>query len=307
MSRNGQAFSIFLATFSLMSSCSTSMQPTRAAMERIGPSKRLHVQFTGMIIYDPSKGRATVPADDVVFLLVNYPTRKKSFNNPAKFIEAHEGFIAFDANDYVSSSEATISAGPYKYLRLKNSERLTLDPDPKSQVTFYDTGVLRISEICADGASDPAEFSAPTAKSIASVTLKSGMVTIDGETTCDFGFAACAGSVGRGDGRLPNVVDVLITLPLNVTDVRFMDRGKEFLTLRYPRGVTSMTVTIGNAMPDERDAFLQGQASTLTDDLYDVEMYYLLAKNSPSVQPIARRVGSCAKIAGADTCPPARP
>jgi hypothetical protein len=282
--------------------------------------KKLHILFTGMVIYNPSHGRSSpTSGDDVVLLFPNMPLDHAPANDPSKAIHAHQAFIAFPKSGYFVPDPKKVVVDPaleYAYILLNANQHLSIAEDPKTKVTFDDAAVVHISDLCAGSEPDPAEFATPSTKSIATALFQSGNVSVKGRTLCEFDFAACTGSKGRPRSDMPNLVELTIDkIPPTATEITFKNKMTHpFLTLKYPAGVDELYVRIGNLETGDRYLWLQDHTPPDVKDptVYDFESFYMYAKGPVGARPpIPKRAPGTCKIppttAGADSCPPATP
>lgn len=318
----GKRFVPFLSTVVLTLACSKPSPPPQnapAAKPNLAAgTKRLEIVFTGIIAYGPSNGgRTGDAADDVVLLLPDGRTARKSRNFPkTESIPAHVPFLAFNPDDYDGGRSDFQAEYGWNVITL-NREDLSFKGDPATKVTFADPDVVRLTEVCKVGRATPNELGATPAHAIARVVLKSGAISETSKTKCEFTLAACPGDKGRSQGVMANEVKWSVDLPAETRSVEIdaqpFDGGAvKQLKLKFGKSNTSSVISLrlGNVQQEEIKPWLEADPRKGESMLHvvDFELYYDLSDQELGTQPIPIKADpNCSPVMkrpGTDFCPP---
>ncbi|HEX8172413.1 MAG TPA: hypothetical protein VF824_17900 [Thermoanaerobaculia bacterium] len=277
---------------------------------------KLLLNFTGMVTVPILDPRRVQTQPNFVFVMVVLPTRRKSANDTAVYIEKHTAFVVCDEK-YVDRNSRPFDLPPNKKGFagwLLDKERLALADDPKRGCSIRSvSGVADMRRICPDGLLD-SSYTQPQLSGTAldrvggHVFLESGELYPGAQEPKIVEFRPlCDDSAGSITAAITDVLVVEIVLPQPYFTLKShsLANSDSLSSLYFTFGQDrTMNLYLGSAPTGSIQDLPDGEQPRVHKKDVDFELYYDIAKKRPSRFPIPHPVGKTPPIAGSDRCPP---
>lgn len=277
----------------------------------------LELIATGMVTFRPAAVLHPGTMENITFVMMDNPTRRRSSNYPGKQIEKHVGFLLAHRDNIVDTSAYRPSDLPPNAFGyggwILDKERLSLEKDPKTKLTF-DQSMKEIANIASIPATpmDPAyaDIDPPRLAPVAGqLFLQSGSGWADGKPVA-VEFRTSGDPGGGRQHVLRNEVHIAIDLPERYVTIATHALGRAEslvpLRLKFADGQTRIKVYFGSAPPAALLQVPSGEKILPHAQDVDFELYYDICKGGPPARrPIPHRVGSgTGPVPGSERCPP---